>query len=219
MTENQRLAEVVNYLRENKYIRNQQDFTERIGANKTTISLILNGKSKIPNNMFAKIEAAFPDINKDWLLTGEGEMLNEETAQHPQSETIIPLLPVEAMAGSLSEWSESVGINNCIMIPSPIPSADYAMQVSGDSMEPELHNGSYIYIKKINSRLFIPWGAILVVDTENGVVVKRVYPVDDDDTVILAKSINPKYPPFKIPLNSVYNMFRVLGSTRILSTL
>lgn len=105
------------------------------------------------------------------------------------------------------------------MIPSPIPSADYAMQVSGDSMEPELHNGSYIYIKKINSRLFIPWGAILVVDTENGVVVKRVYPVDDDDTVILAKSINPKYPPFKIPLESVYNMFRVLGSTRILSTL
>ena len=75
MINNQRFREVVFYLKNNKYIRNQQDFTERVGSDKSTVSQIMNEKIGIPNSLFASIETAFPFINGDWIKTGEGEML------------------------------------------------------------------------------------------------------------------------------------------------
>ena len=75
MIDNQRIKELVSFLKENKRIRNQQDFVERIGSDKSTVSQVLSGKLSIPNNMFDKIYNAFPDISQSWLLTGEGPIL------------------------------------------------------------------------------------------------------------------------------------------------
>ncbi|MDR2066145.1 MAG: hypothetical protein LBP85_10625 [Prevotellaceae bacterium] len=77
MNENERFTEVLNYLIENKKVRNQQEFTEKVGSNKTTVSQIKNGETKIPNNLFGKITEAFPIISFDWLKKGEGEMLKD----------------------------------------------------------------------------------------------------------------------------------------------
>ena len=63
MEENQRFRNVITSLKENKRVRNQQDFVERIGSDKTTISQIVNNKIMIPNNLFAKIKEAFPGSN------------------------------------------------------------------------------------------------------------------------------------------------------------
>ena len=45
---------------------------------------VLNGKTKnISPKMANNIVSAFPEINKDWLLTGNGEMLIEEEEEEP----------------------------------------------------------------------------------------------------------------------------------------
>ena len=45
---------------------------------------VLNGKTKnISPKMANNIVSAFPEINKDWLLTGNGEMLIEEDEEEP----------------------------------------------------------------------------------------------------------------------------------------
>ena len=80
MNENQRVKKVIEVLKQNKYIRNQQDFAERIGADKSTISQVVNGKISVPNNLFGKISKAFPQFNIEWLLNDEGEMLKTSTA-------------------------------------------------------------------------------------------------------------------------------------------
>lgn len=77
---NQRFRDVVFYLKDNKFIRNQQDFTERIASDKATVSQIMNEKIGIPNSLFASIEAAFPFISAEWVRTGEGEMLKGDIA-------------------------------------------------------------------------------------------------------------------------------------------
>lgn len=82
MAENQRFKDMFLYLRENKRVRNQQDFTERISSDKTTVSRIMNGHITIPNNLFVNISNAFPYINVDWLRTGEGEMLRAGYTQN-----------------------------------------------------------------------------------------------------------------------------------------
>lgn len=63
------------FLKANDYVRNQQHFADKIGFSKSNVSLVLNGKIPVSNELFNSILSAFPEINRDWLLTGEGEML------------------------------------------------------------------------------------------------------------------------------------------------
>lgn len=81
MAETERLRAVFDYLRENKIVRNQQDFVERIGSDKSTVSQILNGRIPIPNILFGKVVATFPQFDEGWLRSGEGSMLKPSVQQ------------------------------------------------------------------------------------------------------------------------------------------
>lgn len=185
-----------------------------------------NGAVSKTNNNIRKstlnsISIAFPNLNMDWLINGNGEMLNT-ISKHGNEDKVtddyVPLLPVEAMAGSLQGFSEGYALKDCRKIKSPVQGADWAIQISGDSMEPDFKNGSYLYIKKMSGG-FIPWGQTLVVDTIDGVVVKNIYPIEGSEEYIEARSINPKYPPFKIETSCIIGVYRVLGGSFINSTL
>lgn len=81
MSENQRLKELLDYLREHKYVRNQQDFVERIGSDKSTISQVMNGRISVPNGLFGGVVSAFPFVDEHWLRSGEGEMIKPSVQQ------------------------------------------------------------------------------------------------------------------------------------------
>lgn len=156
----------------------------------------------------------FPDLNRVWLLTGEGEMLKsgqggvqkEVPARNPQE---VYLLPVSAQAGSLNDFIASVYAGQCDSILSPIAGAELALTVAGDSMTPEYPNGSIIFIKRINERAFINWGNVYVLDTCNGIIVKKVYPTEEV-AILQCVSINSAYPPFTVNMADIYGMYRVL---------
>lgn len=82
MDGNQRIKHLINVLKEKKMIRNQQDFVERIGSDKSTISQVTNGKQSIPNNLFDKIKKAFPIVSMEWLNTGTGDIFIPSITQH-----------------------------------------------------------------------------------------------------------------------------------------
>lgn len=176
-----------------------------------------------------KIESSC-DLNVDWLLTGEGDMLkaNAPVMNQTQSEAEatstegywVPLVPTFALANSLSEYiGQGVRLADCKNILSPVPGADFAITISGDSMEPKFHDGMVVFLKKINDAAFIPWGNTLVLDTENGAFIKDVFPVQDDDSLIEARSLNPLYPPLTIPKSSIFGMYRVLNATKFFTTM
>ena len=159
-----------------------------------------------------RILCAFPDLNRTWLLTGEGEMLTGDQTIQSSTESdihLIPLLPVSAQGGSFNDFVVSIKESSCEKIISPIKGADYAMSVSGESMAPEYPSGSQILIKRINEKAFIDWGRVYVLDTCNGTVIKRLFPSDTADKV-LCRSINPEFPPLEVLLSDVYAVYRVL---------
>lgn len=86
-------------------------------------------------------------------------------------------------------------------------------------MEPKFHDGMIVFLKKINDAAFIPWGNTLVLDTENGAFIKDIYPVQGNDDIIEARSLNPLYPPLVIPKLSIYGMYRVLNATKFFTTM
>lgn len=169
-----------------------------------------------------KIEAN-SDLNLKWLFTGEGEMLKEKSAgidQTKAGEGRIPLIPASAFAGGVSGFApEAISLNNCEMVVSPVSGAEFAIPITGDSMEPEYADGSIAYIRRINEAAFIPWGHTVVLDTENGAFIKRIYPDDQDEKYVWARSINPAYPPMHVPKSSIFRIFRVLGTSRIFTTM
>lgn len=70
----------VKFLRKNLLKLTQEEFAESIGLNRTTISLIESNKLNVSDRTLNDI-CKIHNVNKDWLLTGEGEIfqqLNED---------------------------------------------------------------------------------------------------------------------------------------------
>lgn len=57
----------------------QQEFASRLGLTPASISGIFNGRTNPTMNHARAIRQAFPQINTDWLLYGEGEMMGGST--------------------------------------------------------------------------------------------------------------------------------------------
>ena len=187
-----------------------QSFEKTVGLSNGAVSKMGDNTRR---STIDKISNFFGDLNKNWLLTGEGEMLigeyptgNDITIHkrdtgkkvNIKSEYITYLLPMSAMGGET--------------IISPIENVDFAITVYGDSMSPEYPSGSRILIKKINPNIFIDWGKTYVLDTPNGVIVKEVHECREKEGYIKCHSINPdpKFSDFDVPLSEVYGMYRVL---------
>lgn len=194
----------------------QIEFTQSIGVSSTYIGAM---RRSISADKMLRIRERYPDLNPDWLLYGKGEMslnlgdgpVDEERTMEERGITMVPLIPSAAYAGRIQAYSESVLRGQCEMIATQIRGAEMAIKVSGDSMEPMFTDGSLLFIRRINDRSFIPWGNPLVVDTDNGVVVKCLFPGHKGSESIEARSLNPTYPPFDIPYASVFGIYRILG--------
>lgn len=215
-----RLRKAFDYVKSRGFVHTQKDLSTRMQASEGNVSKALKGEEQILTDSFLRrFNTAFDNIfNSDWLLTGNGEMLEATEATAADQRTVIddmdntysiPLLPVSAQGGSLNDFVVSVKESDCEKIISPIKGADYAMSVAGDSMAPEYPSGSQILIKRINERAFIDWGKVYVLDTCNGTVIKRLFPSKKPE-MVLCKSINPKFPPFEVSMSDVYGVYRVL---------
>lgn len=197
---------------------NAAQFAKSIGVHPTQIYDLQSGKTKsISPAMADKILAKYPQFSKLWLLTGEGEMINDTPTETEDCEAetlidetyVVPLVPIGVFAGSLTGFDiEQVDARNCEMVVCPIPKMDWALEVVGDSMEPEYPNGSRVFVKKVNSAIFLEWGCVYVIDTENGLVMKTIQPSRDRE-YITCESLNPRYAPFDIPKESIRAMYRV----------
>lgn len=208
---------LLTYLKENRIP--QTEFCRRLGVAPTYIGVI---RKSIPPEKINKIVSLYPDLSRDWLLYGEGDMYagggTDPRKFLQDAGYMVPLLPVTAFAGNIKAWSQSVNAADCEKVVSPVHGVDFAIRISGDSMEPEFHDGSIVLIKRIDDKAFIPWGHPMIVDSSNGVFLKNIYPSEKGQEYIEAKSVNPKYPPLQIPLDCVYGLYRVVTTLNTFSS-
>lgn len=196
MDKQERLIFVFEQSRAAGLVKTQKDFAAILGINRAGLSAAMNGnETYLTDNLLKKVNK-FYEENFD----GEGDAFTKGT---------LPVIPTEAMAGTLGEFADSVHLYDCERMISPIKGADYAIKVCGDSMTPEIPNGSQILIKRIFEEEFVEWGKIFCLDTKNGAVIKRVYPTENPE-VVECRSVNPDYPPFKVNTKSIFGWYRVL---------
>lgn len=164
--------------------------------------------------MGEKLKKIIPDLNLDFINNGEGQMfLTPEQVKKEKKVTdsiSVPLIPISARGGTLTGFSEGVSTYECELITTPVAGAELAITVTGNSMEPEYPSGCVVFIKKINEKAFIEWGKTYVLDTCNGVVIKKLFPYEGDDSKVMCRSVNKDYPDFFVNLSDVYGMYKVL---------
>lgn len=198
---------LIKYLEEKKI--SKSEFGRRIGVSSAFITSM---RQSMQPDKLERIALNFPDLNTEWLMTGKGYMIKGENSlmqTNYEDVKMIPLLPLTAQGGTLNDFIVSVKPDDCEKIVSPIKGAEFAMTVSGDSMEPEYPSGAKILLKKINEKAFIEWGRVYVLDTCNGSVIKKIMPGSTAE-VVTCISLNQHYPPFEVAFGDMYGMYRVL---------
>jgi phage repressor protein C with HTH and peptisase S24 domain len=79
-------------------------------------------------------------------------------------------------------------------------------------MEPYYYAGDEVACLKINEARFLQWGRVHVLDTTQGIVIKRIY---DNGECIRCASFNPEYPDFNVPKEDIRSFNLVVGALRL----
>lgn len=151
----------------------------------------------------------YKDVSAEWLLRGDGSMCSLCGCSETK-----PRIPYDASAGSLTDAVNGVTELQCERMPvvEAFPRYDFTLRVTGRSMEPVYLSGDEVACLRVSEARFLQWGRVYVLDTTQGVVIKRIY--DNGDSIRCA-SYNPEYPDFNIPKEDVRSFNLVVGSLRL----
>ncbi len=186
----------------------KSDMAKALGYKSPYFSGITTGKEKLTNAFLENLSKNL-GVNPRWVLTGEGEMFGKPDEEKREL-CMVPLVPVSAHGGSLTNFSQQVRLRDCEMMISPIDGVDLAVPIIGDSMAPEYPNGSIALIKKIDANAFIEWGKAYVLDTRNGLVIKVLVPSDKPGSVkCISVNPSPIFAPFDVDMDDVLNVYAV----------
>lgn len=196
----------------------KREFERRISVSNGYI----NGLKYTPKpNVLEKIILQFPELSRGWLLTGEGDMLNEPLGDVNAADGF-PLYNIEASANLVSLFDGNGDVKNVVgrlLIPNA-PKCDGAIYVRGDSMEPLLKSGDIIAYKSLPCEYSsILYGEMYIVDFEVGgedfVAVKFLHRSDKGEEWVKLTSYNDFYEPKDIHLSCVRSLALVKFSIRM----
>ena len=176
-------------------VRNKKEFAALLGRDYTGVISAMNGNDKfLTDSLVAQAVALAADVPDSSVPTFR-----------------VPLIPVEAHAGSLVDFADAVSNYDCELVVSPVRGASFAIQVTGESMSPAYPNGARILCQRINETAFVEWGKVYLLDTVNGAILKQVLRSDHPGRII-CQSLNPapEYAPFEVECRHIRAWYRVL---------
>ena len=207
---------------------NDNQMTVNAGLSIGLLNNARRGNYDIGKKSIDKILSFYQDLNKVWLLTGEGEMLKTAHEVRPDhtfplrtdravADHNIPLYELTATAGLVAIFNQMVAEPvDYLRVPN-LPPVDGAVYVRGDSMSPLLKSGDIIIFKKTElSPEGILWGQIYllsyIIGGDTYTVVKYVKRSPLGDGHIRLVSANEFYDPVDVPDGSVTALALVKAS-------
>lgn len=210
--------------------------SKKMGLNRAQpIYDIRDGKVKrISINYADKILLAFPQYDKAWLLSGEGEPIKQKKEDEAALKIMefenFPFVSQKAYAGYLSGWADNEYVESLPTVAFPVdhtPLGKYLVfEVKGDSMNDGTYDsyldGDLLLCREVRMDLwkdsklhFEKWDFVIVHD--EGVIVKRITGHDVKNHTITIHSLNQdksKYPDQVIDLCKVRQILNVVNMMR-----
>lgn len=192
---------------------NAKSFSEKIGLDRPqAIYDIQNGKTKgISPRMADKIISAFPEVDKAWLLSGEGEMLKEATDVTRPSHRIRYWVDVDATAGGVTQFDDMMSSQYIDLAIPEFRDCTDAVNLYGDSMLPLYKSGQIIILKEWQES-FIDYGNVYLVVTKKGNRMVKYLRKGSDADHVLCVSENKEFDSFEILMDDILRLYLVKGS-------
>ncbi|WP_428229969.1 S24 family peptidase [Flavobacterium sp.] len=202
-----------------------------VGMSNGSFASQLKNNKTIGLDKLENIVKKYTDINLEWLLTGEGDMLKfdileekdgrlykktNKTEDNPE----IPVYDIQTTAGIIDLFgnNENQKPVDFIRIPK-ISNCDGALYVVGDSMHPLLKSGDIVLYKKIfNLEHNIIWGEMYLIyvnNDDNEYFFTRFLKQSERESYVQFVAQNPEHQTLEFPLSSIKTLALVKGSVRI----
>ena len=227
---NKRFNEAIFYLLERGYAETKFEISNKLFITPTKLSETLSGRLNVSTEVVARLAQNYPQISLEWIMLGEGLMEKndpimtlstladvEKYCNSKSGTKKLPLLPVSAVAGWNGTDAEGININECdqMVVPYLVDAgAEFLIRVTGNSMYPTYANGDILACRRVRESRNIQWGKVYVIDSEEGPMVKRIRPSDDEER-ILCHSDNPDYAPFTLRKSEIRSLALVVGSIQV----
>lgn len=188
-------------------------FARKLGISPQCLATWLSRNTFDIELIFAKCD----HLNPAWLFTGEGTMLlNADTSNYDQPNSIpshegIPLLTVDAMSGVLTSELHKVKDGAQLFHVPTFRGADFLIAVRENSMFPTYNAGDLVVCKMLpTSDCVFQWNRAYVIDTDQGVLIKRIKHGSTEASITLL-SDNTLYDPFELPISQIHSLALVIG--------
>ena len=176
-----------------------------LGKSRANLNGML-GKDDVRTGLLEDISRVSGIPLQDFLIGPRGAISFKQSDIEPNT---VPLLPIFAQAGSLTGWSEGIEEVKCERVISPVNDVDMAVHIYGESMYPDIPNGSVCYVKRVKS--VIEWGRAFILDTVDGPLLKYLTPGSDEDHVrCVSANHDPRYAPFEVAKDDILGIYRVV---------
>lgn len=202
-------------------------FADAVREKPNTVSNWFGRKDGIGDAVIEKILSAFPDVDKGWLVGGNGNMhtqgdikkgdILDKQAEVPSNATykLVPVVHVDSVGGMHSNndiVSEPQYVEGYI----PFVNAkkdDIAVYQSGDSMIPTIPPGSLMQIREVkNWKEYFGYGNIFVIELTDGRrITKEVTRYDENPKeYVWCISHNSSVPDEELPKNMIASVWKVV---------
>lgn len=177
-------------------------------------------KYSIHPNKLSNIVLQFPNLNRGWLLTGEGEMLRDAGISDKVPNSIPMYEDVSSIGGTNSVSASLDGVmpsSRYIDAGDWFKGATAAIRHYGDSMR-EYPSGCIIVIKEVRDISQVVWGRNYCIETEEFRITKKLQRGSDSSVVTAYSTNTDTYPdghlihePVTIPVKKIRRLFLVMG--------
>lgn len=164
-----------------------QELSNASGVNKASISQYLNG-SHSPSNISSGKMAQVLNVSPLWLMGFDVPMVETTSTHTTQGVTVKVLgrvaagIPIEAITDIVDEEEISEELAKT--------GEFFGLKISGDSMEPDIHNGDTVIVRKQEDAESDE--IVIALVNGNDGVCKRLKKYKDSIALI---SLNPNYEP------------------------
>lgn len=205
----ERIAQIIS-----KFCKSKADFARKVGEKPQTVSNWVVRDNGI--NVLNKVMEVFPQVNKDWLMTGHGDMIkSNNNNSEPQINFTkgVPYYNVDFIGGFDIVLNDQTISPEYLIDFRKYNEATCWCNVTGHSMEPEITHGDIIALKKIEDKSFLPLGEVYAIVTTNGMrTIKRLGPSNDPKCYTLVPTNkSPEYGIQELPKDMIEHIFQVLG--------
>lgn len=164
---------------------------------------IKRGNNGISLDVADRIVTRFPQIDKLWLLTGEGQMFADEDLRGAQ----IPFYNIDVEQGiGLMEHLES---RSSLIIPQ-LGDCDLAMTYTGRAMGEMVPSGTIVILKKVDREAIIP-GEEYVIVSRKIVTLRIVRVAEGEQTLRLVAGDRENYDDILLNANDIVSLYKVRG--------